>query len=143
MKKLSGHELLGRAMHMKGFEPKKYKHKKNWIAGAIKHPGALHKELGVKEGEKIPAKKLNAAAGKKGLIGKRARLAQTLKGFHHKHRKHHKGSLNQKPGMTGAFGKEPKGTSYEFEKSHHKGMCKAHHKMHCKSCHEKAHHKSK
>ena len=34
---------------------------KNWIAGAIKKPGALRKELGVKAGEKIPAKKLNAA----------------------------------------------------------------------------------
>lgn len=53
-----------------------------WIAGAIKHPGALHKELGVKSGKKIPAKKLNAAAKKGGTIGKRARLAKTLKSFH-------------------------------------------------------------
>jgi hypothetical protein len=55
--------------------------KKNWIAGAIKHPGALHKELGVKKGEKIPEKKLEAAAKKPGVEGKRARLAETLKGF--------------------------------------------------------------
>ena len=34
----------------------------NWIKGAIKHPGALHKELGVPEGKKIPAKKLAKAA---------------------------------------------------------------------------------
>ena len=34
---------------------------KNWIAGAIKKPGALRKELGVKEGKTIPAKKLEAA----------------------------------------------------------------------------------
>lgn len=54
-----------------------------WIAGAIKHPGALHKELGVKAGHKIPVKKLNAAAKKGGTIGKRARLAKTLKSFHH------------------------------------------------------------
>ena len=54
---------------------------KNWIAGAIKKPGALKKELGVKSGEKIPAKKLAAAAKKPGTIGKRARLAETLKGF--------------------------------------------------------------
>jgi hypothetical protein len=54
---------------------------KNWIAGAIKKPGALRKELGVKAGEKIPAKKLNAAAKKPGIEGKRARLAKTLKGF--------------------------------------------------------------
>lgn len=36
---------------------------KNWIKSAIKRPGALHKALGVKAGQKIPAKKL--AAGKK------------------------------------------------------------------------------
>lgn len=54
---------------------------KNWIVGAIKKPGALKKELGVKKGEKIPAKKLAAAAKKKGVEGKRARLAETLKGF--------------------------------------------------------------
>lgn len=55
------------------------KSKKKWIKGAIKHPGALHKELHVKKGEKIPAKKLNAAAKKGGLVGKRAQLAKTLK----------------------------------------------------------------
>lgn len=55
---------------------------KNWIAGAIKKPGALHKELGVPQGKKIPAGKLAAAAKKGGKEGKRARLAETLKGFH-------------------------------------------------------------
>ena len=55
--------------------------KKNWIAGAIKKPGALRKELGVKKGDKIPAKKLAAAARKPGKEGQRARLAETLKGF--------------------------------------------------------------
>ncbi len=57
------------------------RNKKNWIAGAIKKPGALRAELGVKKGEKIPAKKLAAAAKKPGIIGKRARLAETLKGM--------------------------------------------------------------
>jgi hypothetical protein len=52
---------------------------KNWIAGAIKKPGQLHKDLGVPAGEKIPAKKLAAAADKGGKVGQRARLAQTLK----------------------------------------------------------------
>jgi len=52
---------------------------KNWIAGATKNKGALHKALGVPEGEKIPAKKLSKAAGEKGKIGKEARLAETLK----------------------------------------------------------------
>lgn len=55
--------------------------KKNWIAGAIKKPGALHKELGVPQGKKIPAKKLEAAAKKGGKEGQRARLAKTLKKF--------------------------------------------------------------
>jgi hypothetical protein len=54
---------------------------KNWIANAIKKPGALRKELGVKSGEKIPSKKLAAAAKKPGKMGQRARLAETLKGF--------------------------------------------------------------
>ena len=54
---------------------------KKWIQGAIKKPGALHRELGVPEGEKIPASKLKAAAKKGGKEGQRARLAMTLKGF--------------------------------------------------------------
>ena len=60
------------------------KKKSKWIQGAIKHPGALHKQLGVKQGEKIPASKLNAAAKKGSKIGARARLAKTLKKMHHK-----------------------------------------------------------
>ena len=55
------------------------KKKKKWIQSAIKHPGALHKQLGVPAGKKIPAKKLEKAAKAKGTLGKRARLAQTLK----------------------------------------------------------------
>lgn len=60
------------------------KTKKKWIAGAIGKPGALHRELGVKAGRKIPAATLAAAAKKGGVEGKRARLAQTLRSFHHK-----------------------------------------------------------
>jgi hypothetical protein len=52
-----------------------------WIQKAIKKPGALRKSLGVKAGEKIPAKKLAAAAKKPGKMGQRARLAETLKGL--------------------------------------------------------------
>ncbi len=56
--------------------------KKKWISGAIKHPGALRKTLGVKEGEKIPASKLKKAEHSKNpLTKKRAVLAETLKGF--------------------------------------------------------------
>ena len=54
-----------------------------WIQGAIKHPGALHKALHIKEGEKIPAKKLaKAAHSDNPKLAKRARLAQTLKRIH-------------------------------------------------------------
>jgi hypothetical protein len=52
--------------------------KKNWIAGAIKKPGALRAELGVKKGKTIPKAKLEKAAKKPGVEGKRARLAETL-----------------------------------------------------------------
>lgn len=52
-----------------------------WIQKAVKKPGALHKQLGVPEGKKIPASKLSAAAKKPGKLGQRARLAQTLKGM--------------------------------------------------------------
>lgn len=55
--------------------------KKKWIQKAIKHKGALHKQLGVSEDKKIPDKKLNVAAKKGGKLGKRARLAKTLKGM--------------------------------------------------------------
>lgn len=53
--------------------------KEKWIAGAIKHKGALREELGAKKGKPIPEKKLEAAAKKPGVEGKRARLAETLK----------------------------------------------------------------
>lgn len=56
--------------------------KKNWIKGAIDKPGALHRQLGVPEGKKIPAAKLNAATKAGGKLGQRARLAKTLKKMH-------------------------------------------------------------
>ena len=48
------------------------------IAGAIKHRGALHRELGVPMGQKIPVAKLAKAASAGGKLGQRARLAETL-----------------------------------------------------------------
>ena len=54
---------------------------KKWIQKAIKKPGALRKELGAKLGKPIPAAQLAAAAKKPGKVGKRARLAETLKGM--------------------------------------------------------------
>lgn len=56
--------------------------KSKWIAGAIKHPGALRKQLGAKKGKPIPSAKLKKAASKGGKIGRRARLAMTLKKMH-------------------------------------------------------------
>ena len=54
----------------------------NWIAGAISKPGALHEQLGVPKGEKIPESKLNAAThSDNALLRRRASLAKTLKGF--------------------------------------------------------------
>lgn len=55
------------------------KEEEKWIQKAIEKPGALHKQLGVPSGEKIPAGKLAAAAEKGGKLGKRARLAMTLR----------------------------------------------------------------
>ena len=54
----------------------------HWIAGAIKRPGALHRALHVPEGEKIPAKKMAAAAHSDNpRVRKEAALAHTLKSF--------------------------------------------------------------
>ena len=55
---------------------------KKWIQSAIKHPGSLRKQLHAKKGKPIPAKKLAAAAKKGGVLGKRARLGETLKKMH-------------------------------------------------------------
>ena len=54
---------------------------KNFIAGAIKKPGALRAQLKAKPGEPIPEKKLAKAAKAPGKLGQRARFAQMLKGF--------------------------------------------------------------
>lgn len=54
---------------------------KDWIAGAIKRPGALRAQLGTPAGKPIPANALAKAAAKPGKLGQRARLATTLKGF--------------------------------------------------------------
>ena len=56
----------------------------NWIKSAIKHPGALHAELHVPQGQKIPAAKLSKATHSSNTtLRHRAQLAVTLKGFNH------------------------------------------------------------
>lgn len=56
---------------------------KDWIQKALKPStkGSLRKALKVKKGQDIPASKLKAAAKNPGKMGKRARLAETLRGF--------------------------------------------------------------
>lgn len=59
--------------------------KEKFIQKAIKHPGALHKSLGVPEGKKIPESKLKKAEHSKNpTTRKRAVLAETLKKMHKK-----------------------------------------------------------
>lgn len=55
-----------------------------WIQKAHIKKGALHKQLGVPEGKKIPESKLKSAEKKGGKVAKRAHLAETLKGLHKK-----------------------------------------------------------
>ena len=53
-----------------------------WIAKAIKKPGSLRKSLRVKKGKTISVTKLKVASKKPGKMGKRARLATTLRKMH-------------------------------------------------------------
>lgn len=53
----------------------------NWIQEMHMKKGALHHDLHVSMGMKIPKTKLNAAAKKGGKVGARARLAKTLSSF--------------------------------------------------------------
>ncbi|UCF78178.1 MAG: hypothetical protein JSW03_08710, partial [Candidatus Eiseniibacteriota bacterium] len=67
-------------------EAKKKKGEK-WIQKAIKKPDALHDQMGIARGKKIPPKRLAKAAKKGGKLGQRARLAETLKGLSKKKKK--------------------------------------------------------
>jgi hypothetical protein len=58
--------------------------KKNWIQGAIKHPGALRRATKTKAGKNVPVSKLNKLIKKGGVNGKRAQLAKTLRKMHKK-----------------------------------------------------------
>lgn len=60
---------------------------KRWIQGAIKHPGALHRALGVKQGKKIPAKKLKVKDSDSPKLKRMKILAKTLKKLRHKGKK--------------------------------------------------------
>ena len=73
------HAAAGSTAHQ---APKKMEEAKKWIQAAIKKKGALSKELGVPEKKNIPVSKLKAAADEPGKLGKRARLAMTLRKLH-------------------------------------------------------------
>lgn len=51
---------------------------KHFIKSAISKLGALHKELGIKPGDKIPEKSLEKASKAPGKLGERARFAENL-----------------------------------------------------------------
>lgn len=62
---------------------------KRWLKKALrkaKH-GYLHRQLGVARGKKIPLKLLRKAAKAVGRLGRRARLALTMRKFKHKKRR--------------------------------------------------------
>ncbi len=50
-----------------------------WIEHANLKKGALHKDLGVAAGRKIPSSTLAKAETKTGPVGRRARLTETLR----------------------------------------------------------------
>lgn len=50
----------------------------NWIAGAVKNKGGLHRSLHVPTGKKIPPYLIAEAAKRDGKVGRQARLARTL-----------------------------------------------------------------
>jgi hypothetical protein len=56
-----------------------------WVQGMHMKKGALHSDLHVPQGQKIPDKKIQKAEHSSNpLIAKRAHLAETLKHMHHK-----------------------------------------------------------
>jgi hypothetical protein len=65
---------------------------KHFIQAMGMKKGALHAEMGVPQGQKIPPDRLAAAAQAPGLLGKRARLAETLRGLNHGGKKKKKGA---------------------------------------------------
>jgi hypothetical protein len=72
-----------------------------WVKKAFgKNKGALHRALGVPEGEDIPLAKLTKAAKAKGKLGRQARLALTARKF-----KRGKAAMPRKRGLGDALSK--------------------------------------
>lgn len=57
---------------------------KHFIQNMHMKKGALHEEMGIPQGQPIPADRLAAAEKAPGILGRRARLAATLKGLRKK-----------------------------------------------------------
>lgn len=57
---------------------------KKWLQKVRLRKGALHRALGIPEGQKIPLSVLRVAAEQPGKLGKRARLALTMRKFKHR-----------------------------------------------------------
>lgn len=80
--------------------------KKKFIKGMHMEKGALHRHLGIPEGEKIPREKIEEATHSKDpTIRKEANLALTLEGFHH-HGKKSKPRRSAKEVRGALYGKE-------------------------------------
>ena len=81
--------------------------KKKWIKGATENKGALHRHLGIPEGEKIPEEKLRAAASSSNpKVAKEANLAMTLKGFHHKKKEESHNPVSASAARKKMYGKD-------------------------------------
>lgn len=93
-----------------------------WIQKAHIQKGALHRELGIAEGKKIPKATLEKAATKGGVEGRRARLAETLEGLH-------KGKGKEMAKKEKEMPKE-KGKEKMKEKMREMAKCKKHDKKH-------------
>jgi hypothetical protein len=71
--KLPSYTHLGEGDHLPDDE-----YLENWIAGAVKRPGQLHRDLGIAPGKSIPIAKIKAAAKRKDKVGARARFALSM-----------------------------------------------------------------
>lgn len=63
------------SIHIHFGQPAENNMSANWMAGAVKRPGQLHRDLGIKQGERIPPEMVRSAASKPGKLGQRARFA--------------------------------------------------------------------
>lgn len=63
--------------------------KKKWIQATHLRKGALHRQLGIPAGEKIPVSLLHEVEHEPGKLGQRARLALTLRRIGQRRKKHH------------------------------------------------------